>query len=474
MSGKYDTVITGSGPNGLSAAIYLQQQGLRTLVLEGKPEPGGSTRTAEATLPGFYHDIGSAVHPLALASPYLSRLPLNEFGLEWIHPELPLAHPMRDGRVVTLYKDIDRFAETLGDDGEMYKKLIEPLVSHWDRLSPELLSPLKWPSNPFLLARFGLRAFWSASFLNKKLFKNPDTRTFFSGLAAHSGLPLDATASSAFGLVLAATAHAVNWPVPKGGAQGLAKALVGYYKSLGGELRCNETVKAISDLPDAKSYIFDVTPTQLLAIDGLELSSSYRKKLERFEYGPGIFKIDLALNEPIPWHNPECGKAGTIHLGTTADEIATSEAGLGHKVIPENPYVILSQPTLLDPSRAPEGKHIAWAYCHVPNGSDADMYEPVIKQIEKVALGFRDTILHSSTMNCSQMEAWNPNLVGGDVNGGLQKLGQLFFRPVAKLKPYRTSVDNVYMCSSSTPPGGGVHGMCGYHAAKTVFEDHFS
>ncbi|MFA0964189.1 phytoene desaturase family protein [Roseivirga sp. BDSF3-8] len=470
---RYDAVIIGSGPNGLSAAIYLQQRGLSTLLLEKAAMAGGSTRTEEATLPGYLHDIGSAVHPLAAASPYMSTLPLKDFGLEWVYPELPLVHPLPDGRALGLSQSLEETAGMLGRDAKAYEKLVGPIAKNWDRLGGDLLAPLSWPANPFLLARFGLRALWPASLLSSKLFSEESTRTLFFGLAAHSGLPMTATASSAFGLVLAATAHSVGWPFPKGGAQAIPKALTAYYSSLGGEIRCDFQVESFFDIPTAKAYLFDLTPAQLLKIRGLNLSLRYREKLSDFRYGPGIFKIDFALSDPIPWKNDACRKAGTIHIGASADEIAESEAGIAEGIEPDKPYMILAQPTLFDSSRAPQGKHIAWVYCHVPNGSLKDMTEPIIRQIERLAPGFREVIIAQSCRNSFDMEQWNANLVGGDVNGGLQDIRQLFFRPVIKAKPYRSSQPDVYLCSSSTPPGGGVHGMCGFHAAKTAFSDHF-
>ncbi|MGB5943034.1 MAG: NAD(P)/FAD-dependent oxidoreductase [Leeuwenhoekiella sp.] len=470
---SYDAIIIGSGINGLSAAIYLQQQGLNTIIFESADTPGGSTKTEELTLPGFLHDTGSAIHPMAYASPFLKTLPLKEHGLEWIFPEIPYAHPFLDGTAIAAYADLDKTAAQLGIDAKSYRKIFDKIIDHWESLAPDLLGPLSFPKKPLRLAQFGLKALQAAKTLVNNYFTDEKTKAFFYGAAAHSTLPLDAVASSSFGLVLAAMAHKYNWPFPKGGAYKITEALVSYYQSLGGELVLNSPVSDLQSVPKGKCYLFDLTPKQLLKIQNTNLSDSYRKRLMTFKYGAGIFKMDWALSKPIPWRNEKCRKAGTVHLGFTTVEMERSEAlaHMGSTVV--HPYVLVAQHTLFDPSRAPARKHTAWAYCHVPNGNTEDLSEVIENEIERAAPGFTNTILARASKNTVQMEQFNPNIIGGDINGGKQDITQLFTRPVAKISPYTTSNPHIYLCSSSTPPGGGVHGMCGYHAAKKAFRDHF-
>lgn len=473
MSHKYDAVIIGSGSNGIAAAIRLQQKGLKTAIFEQAATPGGATRTQELTLPGFKHDVGSAILPLGLASPFFRNLPLKDFGLEWIYPEIAYAHPFEDGTAYGCYKDIETTAAQLGEDRQAYLDLFSPLLENWDKIGGELLGPLGIPEHPLEFMKFGLKALPSAQMLVNHYFKNERSKIFFYGSAAHSTLPLTNIASASFGLVLTTGAHKFNWPFPKGGAGNFTMALLDYYKSLGGELFMNTWVEDIRDLPNAYAYMFDLTPKQLLKVRGLNFNSLYRRRMEAFNYGAGVFKMDWALSEPIPFGSEKCRKAATIHIGFTKEEIENSEKEIHQKNITSTPYVLVAQHTPFDPSRAPAGKHTAWAYIHVPNGSTADFTEVIENQIERAAPGFKETILARSTMNAVDLQHFDPNLIGGDINGGKQDITQLFTRPIAKLSPYATPDPRVYICSSSTPPGGGVHGMCGYHAAQKALRDHF-
>jgi phytoene dehydrogenase-like protein len=474
----YDAVIVGSGPNGLSAAITLQQAGLQTLLLEAKPTIGGGMRSAELTLPGFVHDVCSAIHPLALGSPFFSQLPLANFGLEFITPPIAAAHPFdrsvgTDGSAALLTGSVNETARLLGADAQAYHDLLAPLVQDWPVLAPDLLGPLRFPKHPFKLARFGLDALPPITHLAKR-FQTKEGRGLLAGMAAHSIQPLTNLATSAIALVLLTLGHQYGWPIPKGGSQSIANALARYYESLGGQIETNRPVRSLTDLPSARAVLLDVTPRQLLQIAGDKLSSLYRWQLNRYRYGPGVFKIDWALNGPIPFTNPDAQQAGTVHLGNTLEEITAAEQATytGHH--PERPFVLLAQQSRFDASRAPAGKHTAWAYCHVPNGSTIDMTEGIERQVERFAPGFRDLILARHTMNTAQIETYNPNYVGGDINGGIQDIWQLYTRPVVTLSPYQTGAKGVYLCSSATPPGGGVHGMCGYHAACTALRDCFA
>lgn len=470
---KYDAIVIGSGSNGLAAAIHLQKKGLKTAIFEQAGTPGGATRTQELTLPGFKHDVGSAILPLGLASPLFRNLPLKDFGLEWIHPEVAYAHPFDDGTAYACYQDIARTAAQLGEDEANYLKLFKPLLEDWDDIKTDLLGPLGIPGSPIPFMKFGLKAIPSAQMLVNHYFKNERSKMFFYGSAAHSTLPLTSIASASFGLVLTTSAHKYNWPFPKGGAANFIKSLLEYYESLGGELFLNHNVGDVRDLPNAFAYLFDLTPRQILEIKGLNFPSLYRKRLENYEYGAGVFKMDWALSEPIPFISEKCRKAATIHLGFSKKEIEESEKNIHQKNTTNTPYVLVAQHSPFDLSRAPEGKHTAWAYIHVPNGSTTDFTEVVENQIERAAPGFKETILARSAMNTHDLQEFNPNLVGGDINGGKQDITQLFTRPVTRLSPYSTPDPRVYICSSSTPPGGGVHGMCGFHAAEKVLKDHF-
>lgn len=464
----YDAIVVGSGPNGLAAGITAAQAGLSVLVLEGKETIGGGVRSAELTIPGFVHDVCSTIYPLAAGSPFFSSLPLSDHGLEWVHPPAALAHPFDDGTAATLEPSIEATSETLGRDGAGYRKLMTPLVATWGKLSAQLLGPLRPPRHPAVLARFGLRALRSARSLAVSTFKEERARSLFAGLAAHSMLPLEKPPTAAFGLVLAAAGHAVGWPIARGGSQRLSNALESYLKSLGGEIVVNSYVESVDDLPPSRAILLDVTPRQVFGMAGHRLPRRYRGRLERYRYGPGVFKMDWALDGPVPWRATECARAGTVHLGGTLEEIAQSEREVWRGLNPERPFVLLAQQSLFDPTRAPEGKHTAWAYCHVPSGSAFDMAQRIEGQVERFAPGFRDRILASSTMGPQALQEYNPNYVGGDINGGVQDLGQLFTRPTLGLSPYSTPDKGVYICSSSTPPGGGVHGMCGYYAARAA------
>ena len=469
--GLYDAIVVGSGPNGLAAAIELARAGRSVLVYEAEPSAGGGTRSAALTLPGFTHDVCSAVHPLARGSPFFRTLPLAEHGLEWIDPEAPLAHPFDDGSAVVLERSLDATAAGLGADGGAYRSLMAPLVSGWDRLTPELLGPPRLPRHPVALARFGLRALRSARSLAESLFRGERARALFAGLAAHSILPLERLGSAAFGLVLGGSAHAVGWPVPRGGAQRIADALVSYLRSLGGEVLTSARVGSLAELPPSRAVLCDVTPRQLLRLAGDRLPPGYRRRLERYRYGPAAHKLDWALDGPIPWKAPECARAGTVHLGATLGEVADSERAAWKGSCSERPFVLLAQPSVFDPTRAPSGKHTAWAYCHVPNGSAVPMADTIERQVERFAPGFRSRILARSVLAPADLERHNSNLVGGDIAGGVADLRQLLLRPTFGL--YRTPVRGLYLCSSSTPPGGGVHGMCGYHAARAALKDGF-
>jgi phytoene dehydrogenase-like protein len=459
--------IVGAGPNGLAAAIVLAKAGLTVEVREAASVAGGATRSQELTLPGFTHDLGSAVHPMALTSPFFSTLPLAEAGLRWIFPSAELAHPLDDGTAVMLERDIQDTARHLGTDALAYRRLYEPFLSAWEQLRHDLLKPIGWPQNPMAMARFGMLGFRSAHAIAETRFQGLRARALFAGLAAHSFLPLESPLSAAFALVLGLAGHAVGWPIPRGGAQSIANALVTCLHNSGGSVTTNAPVHSFRDLEHP--VLLDVTPRQLLSLGGEQIPSSFRRQLERYRYGPGVFKVDWALSQPIPWRAAECLRAATVHLGGTFGEIAASERAPAIGSMTSRPFVLLSQPTLFDSTRAPAGKHIAWAYCHVPNGWPGSALEAIESQVERFAPGFRECILSRAVFNTEAMNAWNANLVGGDINGGSVAGAQLFLRPT--WRQYVTPMRGVYLCSSSTPPGGGVHGMCGYWAAQRALKD---
>lgn len=470
---KYDAIIVGAGPNGLAAAITMQKAGLSVLLIEGKDTLGGGLRTAELTLPGFKHDICSAIHPMAVASPFFASLPLADHGLEFIQPGYAAAHPFDDGSAAVLSRSLEETAGSLGKDRETYLQLVGPIVKDWNKLVDDILSPFKFPKHPFLMARFGLKALQSAERISRS-FSTEKAKGLWGGMTAHSIQPLSNLATGAIGLVLSAVGHVHGWPIPKGGSQTVADALLSYFVSLGGEVQTGFMVKSLDELPAAKAVLLDLTPKQILEIAGDKFSWLYKRQLQNYRYGMGVFKIDWALSEPIPFVAEACRKAGTIHIGNTFKEIAVTEQQSATGQHPDKPFVLLAQPSVFDSSRAPAGKHTAWAYCHVPNGSTVDRTKAIEEQIERFAPGFKDTIIGKHTMNTVEVQQYNPNYIGGDINGGIIDLGQLYTRPALRISPYRTSLKGLYICSSSTPPGGGVHGMCGFHAAKQALSDLFN
>lgn len=474
MTDEYDAVVVGSGPNGLAGAITLAHAELSVLVLEANSTIGGGARSSELTLPGFVHDVCSAVHPLAAGSPFFKTLPLGQFGLDWIQPEIPLAHPLDDGSAACLQRDVDLTADSLGNDARGYRNMMKPLTRDWEKLSAEFLQPmLHLPRHPFALGRFGVPAMCPATWLTKLLFKNEPARALFAGIAAHSFLPLESWVSSAFALVLGTAGHAVGWPIPRGGSQSIANALMKYFLELGGKIDINSRIENLDQLPKSRVTLFDSTAWEFARIAGDRLPSGYCRRLKSFRHAPGIFKIDYALSSPIPWKAKACRRAGTIHLGGTIAEIADAERDIVRGKVPERPFMLVAQQSLFDQTRAPGGQHTLWAYCHVPFDCRIDMSERIESEIERFAPGFRDCILARHKMSAPDLEKSNPNLTGGDINGGAANLWQLIARPILSPTPYRTPLRGVYLCSSSTPPGGGVHGMCGYHAARAALRDMF-
>ena len=469
----YDAIVVGSGPNGLAAAIELARAGKSVLVLEAVGTVGGGCRSSELTLPGFVHDVCSAIHPLAVASPFMASLPLGEHGLEMVHPGVPLAHPLDDGTAVVLQRSVEATAEDLGADAAAYRKLMAPLVRGAGGLVDDVLGPLRVPRHPLVLARFGLAAVRSTSaFVNAK-FEGPRAKALFAGIAAHSMMSLGRHLTAAYGLMLGVIAHSAGWPLSRGGSQSIVDAMAAYLRSLGGVVTTGMEVTSLEDLPSSRAVLFDLGPQQIARVAGEQLPARYRRRLGKFRYGMGVFKLDLALDGPIPWKAEECLQAGTLHLGATLEEIAASEDAVLRGEHPSRPYVLAAQQSLFDDSRAPAGKHTVWAYCHVPNGSTVDMTEPIEDQIERFAPGFRDKIIARHTITAADYESYNANYIGGDINGGVQDVRQLFTRPVTRVSPYTTPNRRLYICSSSTPPGGGVHGMCGYFAARAALRRAF-
>ena len=469
MTPSIDAIVVGAGPNGLAAAIDLARAGRSVRVYEAADTVGGGTRSAELTLPGFVHDPCASVHPLGLASPFLRSMDLARHGLEWVHPDAPVAHALAPGRSVVLERQLEAVDAALGRDAQAWRRLFGPCVREWERLVPAILGPVvRPPRHPILLARFGLPALLPATALARLAFREPAARALFAGLAAHSMLRLDQPFSASFGLVLGLLAHAVGWPLARGGSGAIAAALEAEARSLGVQIETGYPVDSLAELPAARAFLLDVTPRQVLAIAGDRLPSGYRRQLEGFRHGPGVFKIDWALDGPIPWSDPATARAATVHLGGSAREIAASEDAVGRGRIARVPFVLLVQPTLADPTRAPAGKHVAWAYCHVPNDAPDDMTAAIEAQVERFAPGFRDLVLARAVKSAPAMEAYDANYVGGDINGGIGDWRQLLFRPVVRWNPYTTPDPAIFLCSSSTPPGGGVHGMSGRHASRAA------
>ena len=464
-----DAIVVGSGPNGLSAAIVLAQAGRRVVVYEAEATIGGGARSAEITLPGFVHDLCSAVHPSAAASPFFRSLPLAAHGLEWIVPPSMLAHPFEQGGAVLVHRSVDLTAATLGRDERAYRRVMNRFVDDWPQLESAIMGPLRPPRHPIALARFAYRALQSAERAGRALFREPRTLALFAGLAAHGMLPLDRRPSAGFALALGGLAHVVGWVLPRGGSQRITDALVAHLRSLGGELVTGTRVRSLDELPAARAILCDLSPRPFLAIAKSRLPAGYRRKLEAYRYGMGVFKIDWALDAPIPWRAEGCDRAGTLHLGDSMDEIARSERAAWTGAAADRPFVLLSQPTLFDPTRAPAGRHIAWGYCHVPRGATVDMVDRIEAQVERYAPGFRDRILARAVMTPDDIERRNANLVGGDIGAGVSDLRQFFTRPT--WREYSTPVKGLYLCSASTPPGVGVHGMCGYFAARRALNE---
>jgi phytoene dehydrogenase-like protein len=468
VSGPPDAVVVGSGPNGLAAAIALSQGGASVLVLEASDEIGGGVRTAELTLPGFAHDVCSGAHPLGILSPYFSTLPLSEHGLAWIRPRASVAHPLVDAPAVMLWRSLDETARGLGPDEASYRRLVAPFLENPRGLLEDVLGPLGLPRHPLLLLRFGIKALRSAAALARARFRAERAQALFAGCGAHSILPLERMLSAAVGLLFLVAAHVEEWPVARGGSVAIARALGSYLGALGGRIETGRRVRSLADLPPARVYLFDTSPAQLAEIAAPVLPARYLRKLHRYRYGPGVFKVDWALGGAIPWADPRCLDASTVHVGGTLEEIATAEAAVWRGEHPERPFVLVVQQSQFDPSRAPAGQHTGYAYCHVPAGSTIDLTDAVERQVERFAPGFRDRILARHVMRTGDFERYNPNYVGGAITGGVADLFQAFARPVLRLDPYATPNRRVFLCSASTPPGGGVHGMCGYHAARSA------
>jgi phytoene dehydrogenase-like protein len=463
---EYDAIVVGSGPNGLAASITLAKAGCSVLLLEGKETIGGGTRTMELTLPGFMHDVCSAIHPVGAASPVFGSLSLTNHGLDWVHSPAALAHPLDDGTAITLERSISDTAKSLGTDSGSYRKLMNPLVQNWEKLVNNLLGPLQLPKNPIPYMNFGRNALRSVNGLARSHFEGERAQALIAGLGAHSIMTLDSRFSASFALMLGSLGHAVGWPLASGGSQKIADALASYLHALGGSIRTDQLIVSLDQLPPSRVVLFDVTPKQVIEITGPNLNEKHTKRLRAHRYGPGVFKVDWALTDPIPWKSSDCARAATVHIGGTCNEIAGSEDAVGKCELPDKPFVILAQQSLFDSTRAPAGKHTAWGYCHVPNGSTFDMTERIESQIERFAPGFRDCVLARNTMSPADLEEYNPNYIGGDIAGGIQNFGQIYAKPAFRQGgPYATGLKGFYLCSSSTPPGGGVHGMCGYHAA---------
>jgi phytoene dehydrogenase-like protein len=465
---QYDAVVVGAGPNGLAAAIEMARAGRSTLLLEAKDRIGGAARSEELTLPGFIHDIGAAITPLAVASPFMQSLPLEQYGVEWVRPPVAVAHPLDRGGGVLLEQSVESTAAALGVDRGRYQSVVEPLVNDWPKLAATILGPPRLPRHPLALARFGAIGLWPSTVMIRSVFREQGTRALMGGLASHAVLPLDHVATAAFALLFGITGHTTGWPFPAGGMQNLSNAMARYFESLGGEIVTGTPIASLVDVPPARSVLLDVSPRQLDALAGDKLPERYRKRLRRFRQGLGVYKVDYALSGPIPWEFSGAAQAGTVHVGGTLDQVAAAESIVARGGHPERPFVLLAQQSRFDPTRAPAGQHTAWAYCHVPNGSPVNMADRIEAQIDRFAPGFRDTILARHTLSPADLESLDANLVGGDITGGVQDLRQMVARPVLSLNPYATPAPGLFICSASTPPGGGVHGMCGFWAARAA------
>ena len=465
---QFDAVIVGSGPNGLAAGVALARDGASVLVLEGAERLGGGADTRELTLPGFRHDVCSAAHPMGILSPFFQQLPLEEHGLEWVRPGASVAHPLDGQPAGILWRSLERTVEELGRDGSRYRSLLQPLLANGEGLLRDALGPLGWPEDPASFLRFGLRAIWPATLLGKSLFREETARALLAGCAGHSILPLSHPMTSALGVMFALTAHMEDWPVARGGSDAITRALVSLLEASGGEVRTGHPVLSGQDLPAARVYLFDTDPHQLARIAQDALPSGYRRRLQRYRFGPGVFKLDLAMDGPIPWADPRCAEASTVHVGGTLAEVAASESAMWRGQHTDKPFVLVVQQSNFDATRAPEGGATGYAYCHVPAGSTVDMSHAIESQIERFAPGFRDRIQARHAMTTSDFARLNPNYVGGAITGGVADLTQLFTRPVARFDPYATPNPRIFICSASTPPGGGVHGMCGWHAAQSA------
>jgi phytoene dehydrogenase-like protein len=465
-----DAVVIGSGPNGLAAAVALARAGRSVAVYEAADDVGGGTRSGQLTLPGFVHDVCSAVHPMGILSPFFRELPLAEHGLVWLSPRASVAHPLDDGPAVMIYRSLERTAAGLGADGARYARLVGPFLARPHELLADVMAPLGMPAHPIGMLRFGLRAIFSANRLARLLFRGERARALLAGCAGHAVLPLSQPLTAALGLLFAITAHVEDWPVAQGGSHAITRALASYLRSLGGTIETGRRIARLEELPPARAVLFDTSPDQLSSIAGDALPAGYRRRLARYRYGPGAFKVDWALDGPIPWRDPTCREASTVHVGGTLEEICASERDMYRGIHSERPYLILCQQSEIDPSRAPDGKHTGYAYCHVPHGSTVDRTEAIEAQIERFAPGFRDRILARHAMSPAWFQRYNPNYVGGAITGGVADALQLFNRPVTRLDPYSTPNPRLFICSAATPPGGGVHGQCGYWAAQSVLK----